>query len=85
MTFLDGSTKEGDWKNGVLVKGRFKTRELEYEGEFNDKEVFQGKGKATYADGSVYEGDWKDGKYNGKGKLTSRGNSYEGSFKVCSY
>lgn len=52
-----------------------------YDGDVDDENKRQGRGKYTFADGRIYEGEWKDGKPNGIGKFTwPDGQFYEGDY-----
>lgn len=73
---------EGEFAEGKLVRGKFKSKEnFSYEGEFKERR-FHGKGQRTCQDGSYYRGEWKEGKKHGEGvELTTEGERYEGQFQ----
>jgi hypothetical protein len=73
-TWVDGSTYEGEWKNGVRHgKGVFKSREgTVYDGMFMD-DIRHGAGKLTYASGNQVIGTWDKDRLDGPGELRNKG------------
>jgi hypothetical protein len=54
----------------------------DYEGEVNNQDLPNGKGKCIFEDGLLYEGSWVNGKREGKGKMTFPNHDYyEGEWK----
>ena len=79
----DIGTISGNFINGEIIKGKFKSSDgyNDYEGEFKD-DKFNGQGSLTSKNGSKYVGGFKNGKYEGQGTLTSKnGDKYVGGFK----
>jgi hypothetical protein len=77
---FQGKTVMGMIKGAGIMKFlNPQTKCIDYKGEFNDGVPFN-YGVMNYKDGSKYEGYWKDGLYNGKGKLTSSNEVYDGEF-----
>ncbi len=71
MTYADGGTYVGQWKDGKYHgQGTYTVADGEkYVGEWKDGNM-HGQGTMTYADGSTYVGQWKDGNRDGHGTLT---------------
>lgn len=69
--FKDGSTYNGDVKNGKITgRGEYKWPDgRKYEGDIKEG-IIEGNGKTTYPDGSWYEGEYVDNKKNGKGTFS---------------
>lgn len=64
-----GNLYEGVWKFGQLPEGRLKTKDLIYEGGF-DELAPDGAGVSMYRDGKIYAGYWSQGYKQGLGRLT---------------
>lgn len=86
------STYEGEFVNGLLVKGKITTfMGTVSEGEFTKIDYkttsFSGKLKITCRDGTMVEGEFDDAKLNGIGKMilvnsaTEKKEIFEGEFK----
>lgn len=75
----DGSSFEGEYKDGEIVKGRFRWVNLGvYEGEFERMER-EGQGVYMWPDGRTYEGEWRRDMMDGQGVLRwPDGKEYEG-------
>jgi hypothetical protein len=87
QTLPDGEKREGEFKDGEIIKGiafypyHPVTGKTKYEGEFQ-KGKPHGKGKFTYEFGSYYEGDFENGKFNGLGRLIYKDGDHKiGMFK----
>ena len=86
ITDESGNTYEGNYENGLIVKGTLTfsekdTNYKEYTGEFNNLRQMNGEGQMIHKNGDVHKGDFKNGKITGKGKLTKEnGDVYEGDF-----
>ena len=83
LDIKDIGTISGNFINGEIIKGKFKSSDgyNEYEGEFKD-DKFNGIGTLTSKIGDKYVGEFKNGKYEGQGTLTSQnGDKYVGGFK----
>ena len=82
ITWSDGYSFEGTYKNGLREKGLYKIPGGDvYEGEFKNS-IFDGYGIYKFASGARYEGQWKNGLKDGKGILKwADGRIYEGDFK----
>lgn len=53
-----------------------------YEGEFDEANLYHGKGVLTYYDSEKYEGEFQSGNRHGKGTMTYlNGDRYEGEWK----
>jgi len=79
----DGSTYDGEWKEGQRYGNGTLTYEdgAKYEGEWKDGEM-DGTGIFTWSNGDKYEGDWKNGKKNGQGTIFYQdGSKLEGEFR----
>jgi hypothetical protein len=69
LTWRNGDVYDGEWKNGIRLKGKMVFGNSDYyEGEFKD-DKFDGKGIFFWADGQKYEGEFKDNMRHGKGVL----------------
>jgi hypothetical protein len=79
ITWADGSTFNGTWKNDMRLEGemRFQNGNI-YQGTFkNDK--MHGAGKLLLTSGVIFEGQFKDGYCDSVGKLLyADGNIYMG-------
>ncbi len=82
LTWSDGFSFDGTYKDGMREKGVYKTDKGDvYEGDFKNN-AFDGYGIFTFANGSWYEGEWKNNHYDGKGIFKwADGRIYEGDFK----
>ena len=71
MVFKDGSSYNGDFKNGKRDgTGTFKWKNGDtYTGEWKD-DLMEGEGKFTYKNGDVLEGPFKAGYPNGALEFT---------------
>ena len=84
MGFLDGSSYDGEFSNG-LFQGRGKHRSATgetYEGEFKDNKHC-GQGFILFPNQDTYEGEWSDNMMCGKGTMrwhSSRGLRYSGDW-----
>ena len=81
MTFTNGCTLNGFWKEDFPIEGYFKFRDgTSFKGKFKEGQL-EGFGKFVSSKGDVYEGNWKNSLFNGKGKLIwSNGARYIGTF-----
>jgi hypothetical protein len=72
MTWPNGDTYEGDWRENFRTgKGKYVwPNGVCYEGDFV-KGSIEGNGKKIYTDGYVYVGQFKDDDRHGKGVLTA--------------
>lgn len=87
MTFYDGTTYVGQFKDGEM-QGRGSITFPDgsrYEGEFLNGEI-HGQGGMTFSDGSEYVGEFENGALCGHGTITfPDGGKYEGQFKDDKY
>jgi len=89
LTESDGSTYEGEFKNGEMNgQGTYTYPDGEKKvGEFKDGEIWNGQGTEIVTFGGMegtdkYEGGFKNGKSHGQGKYTTyNGLIYEGEHK----
>jgi len=89
LTESDGSTYEGEFKNGEMNgQGTYTYPDGEKkEGEFKDGEIWNGQGTEIFTFEDMegtdkYEGGFKNGKSHGQGKYTTyNGLIYEGEHK----
>jgi len=74
---------EGTFKNDKGISGKLTYSNGDsFEGTFNEKGNFEGKGKFTFQDGSLVVGTWIDHKLYGKGTTEdSNGNKRNVMFK----
>ena len=79
--FANGSTFEGFFIHGSLIKGvHIDNQGTIYEGQFQ-QDLLNGEGKITFLDGSREEGFFVDNLLTGKGKkVSSKGKIEEGEF-----
>jgi len=67
MTFTNGCTLNGFWKEDIPVEGTYKFKDkTTFKGRFKNG-FLSGEGKLTTANGDVYEGGWEDNKFHGRG------------------
>jgi len=74
---------EGQWKNGVFIKGKKRTSKYIYNGEFKN-DLFNGYGHIEYFEHNYfksYKGEFKEGKCNGRGTIIYNDGYYIGNFK----
>ena len=72
-TLHDGTIYEGEYRNGILIKGRITRPDgIITEGEYLNGSL-NGYGKVIQANGIVREGEFNNGKFIGKGTI-SKGN-----------
>ena len=79
----DGTTYDGDWKDGVRDGKGVITYSFgdTYKGNIENG-MPHGKGVYRFSDGTTYDGYWKDGVRDGKGVITySCGATYKGNWK----
>ena len=83
ISILKGTKFEGKFKNDKAVEGKlFYPNGDIFEGTFNEKGNFEGKGKYTSQDGGYVVGTWVNHKLQGKGSITdSNGNKRNVTFK----
>jgi hypothetical protein len=84
MTYSNGSTYEGDWKDDEIKgKGICKhSNGTVYERDDWAPPYGTGNGMYIYCNGTIYEGDLKYGQRNGKGKyIYSNGKILEGNWE----
>ena len=79
----DGTYLEAIFENDKAVSGKlFYPHGDIFEGTFNEKGNFEGKGKYTSQDGGYVVGTWVDHKLQGKGSITDpNGNKRNVTFK----
>ena len=70
MTYPNGTTYAGEWKDGSENGlGTYTSNNVVYEGQFLNAK-FSGNGSSTYTDGSTYVGQFKNGKKQGPGEYS---------------
>ena len=67
--FNDKKTFIGTFINNFPIKGKMIYENGEYDGEFNENFIKNGKGKMIYNNNVIYDGDWVNDKKCGKGLL----------------
>ncbi len=83
LTFQNGDTYEGGWKDGKKNgKGTMKFENgVIYDGDWKDDKI-HGKGTLTFQNGENYTGDWKGDKMDSTGTWTyENGDKYTGEWK----
>ena len=80
---LKGTKFEGTFKNDKAVLGKLTYPSgNSFEGTYNEKGNFEGKGKYTFQDGGYVVGTWVDHKLQGKGTMVDpNGNERNVTFK----
>ncbi len=86
MTYADGKTYNGLWKNGEYKLGTLTNPDKSsYSGEWKNG-LPHGEGTMSYPEGHeshFYKGDWKTGLYHGSGNhVLSNGVCYVGAFRM---
>ena len=82
MTYANGDTFEGEFKDGKCVFGTLISNALEltYEGGYDVRGMWHGQGYWRTASES-YKGEWKNGAWFGEGTyIDASGDTYEGYF-----
>ena len=83
ISILKGTKFEGTFKNDKAVLGKLTYPSGDsFEGTYNEKGNFEGKGKYTFKNGEYIIGIWVDHKLQGKGLITDpNGNERNVTFK----
>ena len=81
LTYNDGSSISGVWKQGKIISGNLKFSGGEYTGYFNSL-YFEGAGTFMHKSGDLKKGFWSRGKLNGPCEVILKNSStYKGTFK----
>ncbi len=72
---------EGEYCDGELKHGKWRERNLDYEGDFVDS-LYEGYGVSKWDCGlHYYKGEWKEGVYHGKGLRCDYDGTWDGEWK----
>lgn len=78
MTYVNGNTYEGAWKDGKYGFGKMTyANGNTYSGEWKDN-MKHGIGKMRYFNGDIYEGEWRIDVISGQGKMITPYTMFEG-------